>query len=1388
MNYEILESKADWSEWLIKQSDKNQKVYTTQPDRLIADYRQERETQNGYAGREFLELLQNAADAASADGSNGRVRIEIHSDYAIIANSGTPFDTGGVKSLLTANLSPKVNAASKLIGNKGLGFRSILNWTKTPLISSGELGLAFVPDHAQKVIEKLCVESSELSGIVKKHKNNFDNLPIPQLAFPMIVEDWERDIVQEGLVQAGCRCAELRADGFDTVIGLPFKSTDSFANAKNQIEQLEPHILLFIDSIHLVEIVVEGEEENTWSCKEREGRVQLYSNQEAIGDWLIQRWKEELPAELIDPERNQAREFELAVALPLNSKRVAGALFSYFPTDVLMPLGIICHATLELDATRKHFTESPENEHILTRLGRRIPEAIEAVPGNSENGLWSKAYYLYQSGYWSQDLVDTLKVAFIEEARSRKLIPTLDGELEPAGQILCLDTTQTKLFPPRCFEDCVATELEWHRQLSTQLEIEIISGEAVVDRLIKEKLNTEETADAICGILKGNFGEEAYRSELFKDASGKRVPKGSRIFISKSKQALTDIPDWAKIRYLDVGLRRVLQSKLEVSDVRELQQELSEFNVVEYSLASIVSYLVSECNRICKKQPDDEHRHRVELAKFLWDLFCSYDPDSLPKFPSDAAIQFLNQSNEWVRVNDLYVGKGCSTEGRITQGLYGEWANEKLADVDFLCVGASEAQVKLFVDWIGVGCFPREVSESNCPGDYVSYVKNRLVYPVRFGEHTLAKPDSVTYSGITGSKTLDGLVGILKHAEPTAILAWLSRDPRADSWRTRSTAHGRIHCKPGTTRADRYHSGAIPSLIFYQLSQTPWLPISDSKLQSPGDCILGKSVLEAMFPRPAQPSQELCEFFGLQSFSLAFERAGVLPGLSHMELDSLYDLLLQIPKKSADGDVARKLYRWLIENNDDLYGAHGPHYKKFLRVGKIWGHYDGESEYCDIAELRHVDRDGFPDGLLSKLKLADFPRRVGTRKIERLFGVKSISSKEIQQSISSYKTHYQNNLLSADFDRAKPFLKQLRQSQTAKAPHLNALERLKLVVCGQVEVDIEYDGAKHCYPLKEWEWFMHDRILYVRSERECLKDMLADSLGSAISSLFEKNDGGDAYAKMIRCEAGARKSLLKRMCGDDFEVDLSALENSEIEIWGGKIPETEPEDESGGERVAVIKNTELPATSASKESDHEKAGKIPEHNTVLKDSRELLPPTAHRAISIQKASSSQNSPSISSRKVTDGELCESKAVEFEMRVEDVRFPLRVGHLTGYEAPGCDILSFRSQSDLEKFKDPDLREESLVERFIEVKGRSDRDARIELHGNELKAAERYAERYYIYRLYENGDGSFDFSILQDPLAQEEEVRKLSVWVDMSRASAVEFYKLTYEEPIEVADTE
>ncbi|RYZ90888.1 MAG: DUF3883 domain-containing protein [Proteobacteria bacterium] len=116
------------------------------------------------------------------------------------------------------------------------------------------------------------------------------------------------------------------------------------------------------------------------------------------------------------------------------------------------------------------------------------------------------------------------------------------------------------------------------------------------------------------------------------------------------------------------------------------------------------------------------------------------------------------------------------------------------------------------------------------------------------------------------------------------------------------------------------------------------------------------------------------------------------------------------------------------------------------------------------------------------------------------------------------------------------------------------------------------------------------------------------------------------------------------------------------------------------------------------------------------------------------------------------------------------------NVMGREGAGCDIFSFESEDSRSRFKAVEPRNMALVTRYIEVKGRGDASAKIDLRGNEFDCAWRESKRYFLYRLYESGTGDYSLTILQDPLHQEDAVSHF-VSVDLDAADARQCFDLS-----------
>ncbi|MBB4688009.1 sacsin N-terminal ATP-binding-like domain-containing protein [Amycolatopsis jiangsuensis] len=105
------------------------------PTRFTEDANSERDLRVGaYRDRLFVELAQNAADAAQAAGVPGRIRASVVDGELRFANTGAPLDARGVESLASLRASGKERLAA--VGRFGIGFAAVLTVTDEPRVVS----------------------------------------------------------------------------------------------------------------------------------------------------------------------------------------------------------------------------------------------------------------------------------------------------------------------------------------------------------------------------------------------------------------------------------------------------------------------------------------------------------------------------------------------------------------------------------------------------------------------------------------------------------------------------------------------------------------------------------------------------------------------------------------------------------------------------------------------------------------------------------------------------------------------------------------------------------------------------------------------------------------------------------------------------------------------------------------------------------------------------------------------------------------------------------------------------------------------------------------------------------------------------------------------------
>ncbi|WP_435069275.1 sacsin N-terminal ATP-binding-like domain-containing protein [Amycolatopsis thermoflava] len=117
------------------------RAWRDSPTRFTEDTNAETDLRvGGYRDRLFVELAQNAADAAALAGAPGTLRVSVAGRELRVANTGAPLDAAGVASLASLRASAK---QGDTVGQFGVGFAAVLAVSSEPRVISRTGGVAF---------------------------------------------------------------------------------------------------------------------------------------------------------------------------------------------------------------------------------------------------------------------------------------------------------------------------------------------------------------------------------------------------------------------------------------------------------------------------------------------------------------------------------------------------------------------------------------------------------------------------------------------------------------------------------------------------------------------------------------------------------------------------------------------------------------------------------------------------------------------------------------------------------------------------------------------------------------------------------------------------------------------------------------------------------------------------------------------------------------------------------------------------------------------------------------------------------------------------------------------------------------------------------------------
>lgn len=302
-----------------------------------------------YGNRFLVELIQNAHDAHDPSRTDGEIAIVLDVTEGhgclYVANRGAGFTSKNLTAVTNIALSSKpVNVG---IGNKGLGFRSVLQVCNWPEIYSvkGEGG--------SKTFDGFCFRFATIDDLRTHLAGHPDG----------VAEEMERNLPCWHMpvpTEPGENVQRFAEAGFATVVRLPLKSPEALQTVRTQFEvlmSLTTPLHLFLDRVGRISLdsgtddhepfVLERSVKNTWSLRPegfkvdspitvaqlRLGNAEFVAAHWDINDSLFRKALQQSleKGEIPDSWRDWDGTARISVAVPLGTPLESGRLYCFLP-------------------------------------------------------------------------------------------------------------------------------------------------------------------------------------------------------------------------------------------------------------------------------------------------------------------------------------------------------------------------------------------------------------------------------------------------------------------------------------------------------------------------------------------------------------------------------------------------------------------------------------------------------------------------------------------------------------------------------------------------------------------------------------------------------------------------------------------------------------------------------------------------------------------------------------------------------------------------------------------------------------------------------------------------------------------------------------------------
>lgn len=294
-----------------------------------------------YHNRSFIELLQNADDAKAS-----KFKIIKDGELLFVANNGRVFDQKDFESLCRSASSNKLKGET--IGYRGIGFKSVVGFSKEIHVLSGDLEITYSKSQTQ-------LEIPEATRV-------------PLIRIPHLLSSKNKELISPTL-------KHLKSEGYTTI----FIFTEIAVNAiESEFESFEYNSLIFLRNVTETEICLK-EKVVTKINKRQILESKLYLTFET--DNNITHW-------FISNENNSSIAFSIKDRQIVKLPQEESFIHAFLPTEDLSGLGVLINGNFNTDPTRRHLIIDEETIDSIKTCGQHVIELlIDNLKSNTQGSV-----------------------------------------------------------------------------------------------------------------------------------------------------------------------------------------------------------------------------------------------------------------------------------------------------------------------------------------------------------------------------------------------------------------------------------------------------------------------------------------------------------------------------------------------------------------------------------------------------------------------------------------------------------------------------------------------------------------------------------------------------------------------------------------------------------------------------------------------------------------------------------------------------------------------------------------------------------------------------------------------------------------------------------------